>query len=335
MKTIIWVVSVAVLFSLSALSGQIWQETFRADFEPGFFNGIEIISPDPDGMDDGALRLIDPGVTLDILIVYPTTCNPYVLGPRFDRYEGEGSPPTNVRVYLIEITLFGTTVDPTDSFNVYSVEEGTWRMIPLTFFEGILFGVSDVYGYEDLSPIACDLVRSYASLGNKVVIFTHSTVWNRGAYSPRDHPGFNSLVDIHGLDTIPQLTYDTFRVVYNVASDPLDPVLHHPFELPDTMTVSWTHRRGQVPVSGDILYRGVGYSSYYGLYFHINYLPSYHSWGAFINYGHTLDSPIEWDVKCTINTLYLIWRAEMIFGEYISAPFDPGALAVVNGCDWS
>ncbi|MBN2543063.1 gliding motility-associated C-terminal domain-containing protein [bacterium] len=324
-----------LLFSLS--NSETWENATRDDFSSGILTGVDIITPDPDGLDDGALMLGDSPININFLVVYPPDSRPARFCTIFNSYEHETLPPVHLKVYLLAVETYNSIRSIHDNVTLYSCDEGGAEVdLPISYFDGILFGVHDAYGYTDLSSRAVDLTRNFAALRNKVIIFTHSTVWNRGWGSGNSHPRFNELGDIHGLNTYPQADYDTFEVVRNVSPSPGDSIFHYPFELPDPMTVSWTHRRGQIPTDiNNMLYAGIGFPDYEGIYFYANPITEYNSWGVFLNYGHTNDSPIEWDIKCTVNSLFLVSRSAELIGTYTSDIFDAGTEAGILSAEWS
>ncbi|MBN1756298.1 gliding motility-associated C-terminal domain-containing protein [bacterium] len=317
------------------LDAQTWEHAEYIDFADGIFNHIELLNPDPDGTDDGALALMDSILNISMLIVYPPESNPFRLCERYNRYASESHPLVLVKIFLMPVENYNTLASIEHSSLIYSCEVGDFVSLSLNQFDGILFGIHDAYGYTDLTSNGINLTRQFAAIGNKVIVFTHSTVWRRG-WNPGDyHPGFNALEDIHGLTTFPQTAYDTFNTVYRISPTPSDSIFHYPYELPYRMEVDWTHRRGQIPTTGELLYVGEGYSDYNGIYFYLNHISAYNSWGIFLNYGHQRSAPREWDVKCTINALFLAFRNAQYNGEYISSAFNPGSPAGILEAHWN
>jgi len=301
--------------------------TTYSDFIGGTFERTTVLSPDPDGVDDGAISFPVSLPTIKTLIIYPPEEFPSNTAWRLNLYERDGNPPVDIRAYGISIEEFQRVSSVRERFQAVSFEDGLRHSLSLEFFDAIIFGVADVYGYHDLNALAVNAVREFASLGNKVIIFTHSTVWN--ADWDR-HTNFNSLMDIHNLRTEPQGTYDTFNVVVKYR-DISHPVLNSPFILPDTMPISYTHRRGQIPDENELLYIGNIYTDYQGTYFSCHYNPVTGSYGVFLNYGHQAGAPFEWDAKSTINALFLTFHDSLLTGSYISPLIEiaPGIGSIV------
>ncbi len=233
-------------------------------------------------------------------------------------YERDGEIPLDIQCYGITIGEFNFVSSASERIYVLSFEDGLRYSLSLNFFDGILFGVADVYGHNDLSASSVLAVREFFASGNKVVIFTHSTIW----HSDTDrHAFFNSLVDIHNILTAPQAIYDTFNVVYKYTRA-THPILSRPFVLPETLNTSYTHRRGQIPYDNEIIYVGLGYTNYEGIYLSCHRDDMFGSYGLFINYGHESTSPLEWEAKATINALFLTHRDTLVSGIYTSNVFE-------------
>ncbi len=315
-----WLVLLLLLVRL--MYGEAIIHSTRDDFIGGEFAGTVMFTPDPDGEDNGAVGLPEITPRFKLLIVFPPDSDPERVAFSIDYYEGEGNPPVLIDCYVLPISIYNTLTSVNDSVSV-NILPGSRRLkVPISYFDSILFGVHDVYGYADLTPSGAELTRQFSRIGNKVIIFTHSTIWSSDWAS---HPNFNSLTDIHNILTAPQASYDTFNVVckYPGASSS-DGVLREPWEIPDTFRVSYTHRRGQIPDNDDLLFIGCGYSDYQGVYFSQHFNPETASYGVFLNYGHTITAPQPWDTKCTINAIYQSFSDVLVSGTYRSSLIDLG-----------
>ncbi len=310
-----------LLIPLLPLMGEIVTHTSRYDFIEGEFFNTALFTPDPDGTDDGAVGIPHVTPRFNLLIVYPPDSDPERVAMMINYYESGGVPPVLIDCYIFPVTQYNLISSVDDSLSVTALPGSRRLRVPLTFFDAMLFGVNDVYGYMDISASATELTRQFARLGGKVIIFTHSTIWSADWAS---HPNFNSLVDIHNIMTSPQASFDTFNLVCAYPDGESQPILFAPWELPDTFAIAYTHRRGQIPQNDEILYIGCGYSDYRGVYLSQHYSSETGSYGVFINYGHTVTAPAPWDAKVTINAIYQAFRDSLVAGSYISGLIDLG-----------
>ena len=313
---------ISVCFYL--FSGEVITHTSRYDFIEGDFFNTVLYSPDPDGSDDGAVGFPQVTPHFNFLIVYPPDSDPDRVAMKINYYEGGGLPPVTIDCYKLPVTRYNLVSSVEESIYVTVSPEGRRLREPLCFFDALIFGVGDAYGYMDITNSAANLTREFANIGGKVIIFTHSTIW---AADWASHPNFNFLIGIHNIMTSPQMSYDTFNVVCRYPDSESQPILYTPFELPDTFPISYTHRRGQIPQDDEILYIGRGYSDYRGVYLSQHLNPETGSYGTFINYGHSLSAPNIWDTKCTINAIYQTFCDTLITGSYTSGVIDLGETA--------
>lgn len=307
-----------------------WSESTKSDFSQGTMNNIELLSPDPDGLDDGALRLrVD--ASIKVLQIYPDGHNTTVVKDAVYKYMASGTPPVNFYIDILPKSKFNTAKTVDDIFVVTNPQDGSTATRAISYYDVLYFGVADWNGAPDsagdLTTSATEVVRSFAKLG-KGIIFTHDTIENHpptgcsgSCYGA--HPNYNSLTDVSGLQApCFQKCYQTFTNVKLISTDTSNPVLTTPFLLPTSFNVKLTHWLGQQVVSGDIWYAGnVTEPNLYGLYMHTYYNPDYNSYSGFFSYGHTESAPEEFEAKAMINTMYHSYQGGAGNGYYISKTY--------------
>ena len=305
-----------------------WRSGTLEDFLSGTRRNIDIITPDPDGTDDGAIKL-SAHDTIRVLQVYPPGHNTQVFAEGIYRYQNDGMPRLNFIVDLIDIGAFNRTPTIDDTITVTSTIYGTMHRRVIRDYDIIAFGIGDSYGGQDLSPHGAELVRAFARLGRGILL-THDTIANGMEY----HPNFNSLTDITGISTRREYIWYIYDYVY-LADVPVgDPVLHRPFELPREFDVLDCHDQGQVNARGTTWYEG---RTFVGreIYMHTYHNPEYNSYAAFFNYGHTEAIPAEWEAKAMINTMYYSYYGGRGVGVFVSPIHRFPCIAILQRAIWS
>ncbi|MGB9561888.1 MAG: hypothetical protein ACPL6C_03655, partial [bacterium] len=312
------VIFVFPLFSQST----VWYQTTAYDFSLGLFSNIELVSPDPDGMDDGALRLVASD-TIRVLQIYPDRFDTLLVAQALETYAPLGTPPLNLRVFIIPLSIFNRLTSESTYVTVRDPLTLETVRLRIVDFDILFFGIADSYGSSagttDLTPSAAEIVRRFARLA-KGVIFSHDTIW---AISLASHPNFNSLSDISGLSARP-IPWTVFTYVKRVATDISNPVLNVPFILPERFEVTSCHQTGQYVVDGQTWYVGTDASGTadYGIYWHTYHNPEYDSYGAYFSYGHVSLPPREWEAKAMINSIYYSYHGGRGIGVYTSPVYD-------------
>ncbi|MFP4458343.1 MAG: DUF5057 domain-containing protein [Candidatus Zixiibacteriota bacterium] len=300
--------------------------TTQEDFESGEFTNMEILTPDPDGEDDGALWLVEGHDTIYILQVYPDGHCTDCMSNAIYEYMADGDPPLNIKIFLIRTSAFNaalTTGDPETMVSARYIDEtGTMHTAidrSMMDYHVIMFGCADSYGGFDLTAASADALRTYAMNG-KGLLFTHDTI-------ARGRTWFTSLTDISGLSSRDG-SWTTFTSVDRAVPDTLD-VLNHPFDIPESFSVRTTHWLGQEVVDGLGLYFGPGGVSGGDtkLYWHNYHNPDYNSFSSFYSYGHIEEAPREWEAKAMLNSIYYSYHGGIGTGIYQADPiaFEGGA----------
>jgi len=321
----------------SMLFGASWRETTFLDFSDGDTSHIKILTPDPDGSDDGALWLPPGRDTIYVLQVYPPGHNTTLVAQAMQTYGPLGSPPLRFKLFVIPLSNFNSLTSESSAVMALDPLTGEVANLPLYFFDVLYFGVADCYGDcggNDLTPTSAQVVRRFAMLG-KGVILTHDTIG--GTPSSLIHPNFNSLSDISGLLGGAGAIY-SFTFVKRVTSYRTDPVLNTPFVIPDTFSVLNCHTPGSLsPVAGTIWYKGTDRTLIpdYGIYWHTYHNTTYNSYCGFYSYGHTEATPLEWEAKSMINTIFYSYFGGIAQGVYTSSIKDLGCLARLTRVLWS
>ena len=305
--------------------------TTFADFARGDTSHVKILSPDPDGLDDGALWLPPGRDTIYVLQVYPDGHCRDCMSRAIYSYMGAGHPPLKIKIYIIPISQFNaacagfTPGSDVDSVFVNASYIDTARVVHpavrmrLTDFDVLAFGVADSYGNRDLSAAAADAVAAFAKKGRGLLL-THDT---SGCSPGCCMTNFCSLTEVTGIACTLTSSWTTFSIVHRVADDTLF-VLHHPFNIPDTFSVLLCHWKGQRIVSGTMLYQGTGIPSCPNdnlLYWQAYHNLRYNSFSSFYSYGHRESVPMEWEAKAMINSIYYSYHGGVGSGVYVSEPF--------------
>ena len=299
--------------------------TTAADFSDGEFAHINIITPDPDGEDDGALGIQAGSDTIMVLQVYPDGHCTDCVSDAIYTYMRDGDPPLNLKIYLMPISTFNTmATSPASNLSVQYIDEsGTIHSaedMVFSDFDVVMFGVADSYGGNDLTTASVDAVRTFCQLGKGLVLMHDTAGCSPGVCMPN----FCSLTDISGISCITASSWTLFTNVYRVADDTL-PILNAPFEIPDTFSVLNCHWKGQVVEDGWTLYRGIGSGSITEdnlLYWQAYHNSEYNSFSSFYSYGHTEASPMEWEAKAMLNSIYYSYHGGIGAGVYTSSAID-------------
>lgn len=126
---------VVVLFAASALSVTVpLTETFYTDFLGGTAVNVDIITPDPDGLDDGAL-VLSANHSIYVLQVFPDGHCSDCISEAVYTYQHDGTPPLNFKFYLIPISQFNSIGSLDDSIRVWDSRTGDPVELPPRFFE--------------------------------------------------------------------------------------------------------------------------------------------------------------------------------------------------------
>ncbi len=311
------------------------------DFEGGDLVNIDILTPDPDGMDDGALWILPGSDTIKVLQVYPNGHCTDCMSNAIYSYMDDGDPALNIKIYIVQMTDFNAALtsgmDTSPVTCAYIDASGTIHPeeeIPLFYFDVVMFGVADSYGGTtyDLTDAACDALRIFAARG-KGLLFSHDTI---GCSPGHCMPGFCSMSDVSGISCVESSTWASFSSVNRIGDADL-PVLHAPFEIPETFSVLNCHWKGQVIDEGWFLYQGAGSSSGADnrLYWQAFHNTELNSFSSFYSYGHIESMPSEWEAKAMINSIYFSYHGGIGTGIYTSEPVDfPGGASLVD-VTWS
>ena len=237
--------------------------TTAEDFSRGEFSHISLLTPDPDGIDDGALWIPPERDTIYVLQVYPDGHCTDCMSSAIYEYMRDGTPPLNLKIYLISISQFNASAtSPASTLSVSYIDEtGTIHSpedMVFSNFDVVMFGVADCYGGNDLTPTSAEAVREFVLNGGGLLL-THDTFINHSGCAGRGfHTNFLSLSDITGLTAVDASIGSAggiFTTVHRVYEGDIS-VLHLPFNIPDTFSTLATHALGQRLAAGDILYSG-------------------------------------------------------------------------------
>jgi len=317
-----------------------FRNSTREDFSAGDTSHVRIVSPDPDGTDNGALWLPPSRDTIYVLQVYPDGhCTNCMSTPIYN-YMRSGTPPLNIKIYLQTITSFNAQASSTTSLLTVQYIDPSGTISPpdtrrFDFFDVIIFGVADCYARYDLTPTSRDAVLSFVRSG-KGIILTHDTATNWP--DCLHHVNFCSLTDVTGISCADNSGWRNYTTVNRVYDPPSVPVLHAPFEIPASFSVLNCHWLRQIVNSGWILY--IGNTTPGGpldnlLYWHAYHNPAYNSFASFFNYGHTEAVPLEWEAKAMINCIYYSYHGGIGSGVYTSAREALGSCATISSADYS
>jgi hypothetical protein len=305
-----------------------WTESTKEDFEQGTLSNVQILSPDPTGSDNGALKLV-ANPTIKALQVYPDGHSTTVIRDAVYAYQGGGIPAIQFQIDLLPLSQFKTAQSIDTLFTVKDAKSGQTYSRTVSYYDVLIFGVADWYGAPDeggdLAPASAEVVRQFAKEG-KGIVFTHDTMETHPSSSScyGSHPDFCALTDVSGIKCkcYPN-NFQAFTGVTLISSDTSNPVLNIPFILPTSFPVQYTHWLGQEVVNGTIWYAGAGVSSpeLYGLYMHTYYNPAFNSYSAFFSYGHTETVPAEFEAKAMINSMYYSYQGGAGNGYYVSKKY--------------
>ena len=331
-----YTILLGVCFIYPLQAQTVWREASYSDFLDGNPTYVDVITPDPDGTDDGALRL-SYNDTIRVLQVYPDGRCTDCMSTAIYNYMRLGTPPLEIKIFLMPISQFNATARTDSSILTvryinHSGSMGPSEDKPFYFFDIVAFGAADCYGSCDLNSASADAVRMFVHRGNGLML-THDTVTSACS----NHPGFNSLTDITGLSTTPEPHGNLFTSVYRVADDTLSH-FHTPFDIPSTFTVASTHWCNQSVVNGTMLYIGdVAPASSYDtrLYWHAYYNPDINSFSSFFSYGHREVVPAEYEAKAMINSMFYAFHGGIGTGVYESSIYEAREWLLITAVNWS
>ncbi|MBN1756341.1 hypothetical protein JW877_09035 [bacterium] len=331
------------IISRSTMVGELSNSSFDDFSEGDTTSNVKIMSPDPDGTDDGALWIPPGEDTIKVLQIeaggpYYTPCIPEAIYA----YMLEGDPPLSIKIYQINISAFNASaVSPSSMLEVsyvdYSGLLSPPESISLASFDLLIFGTRDCYGHYDLTLSSADAVRSVV-IGGSGLMLTHDTATPHAPCG--DHSNFCSLYDITGITCDPDIPTDDwegFTSVIRVVETDL-PILNTPFDIPDTFDVMLTHWLGQGVSAGWILYTGLDapYSAFdNGLYWQAYHNPLYNSFSTFFSYGHRPLVPEEWESKAMINSLFFSLNGGIGTGVYNSPVYEYCEGTSIDTVVWS
>ncbi|HDG68547.1 MAG TPA: hypothetical protein ENG11_05325, partial [candidate division Zixibacteria bacterium] len=316
-------------------------ETSLDDFADGDTVLISILSPDPDGTDDGALAL-SADDTIRVLQVYPDGhCRDCVARAIYS-YMHAGTPSLNIKIEVVPLSAFNRISSASDSGQVYDPFTGAVAGTRcLMDYHIVMFGIANGYGgrHNDLSEGARAAVVEFALNGGGVML-THDTIAKRRGWSLSEplcpdpfnyeHPRFNSLTPITGLDAEwvscfePENIYT--HVTRDAGADPSHPILHYPFELPAEFDVTQCHAFGEHFVAGQVWYRGPDGQ----IYMHSFHDPENDVFASYFSTGHQEEyegedfTPTEWETKGMINAMFYAFFGGRGNGVYTSSVIDAG-----------
>ncbi|MBN2543086.1 DUF5057 domain-containing protein [bacterium] len=321
-----------ILFSTSnALVHFSFTEQNYDDFIDGDAHNIDILTPDPLGVGDGAIQQT-ANDTIRVLQIYPDGhCVNCISNAVYD-HAPSGSPPLNFHIDILQVSVFNTATSVTDSFEVMDPSTGRYTRHSIDEYDILIFGVANGFGDYDLSSNSAAVVRQFAQMG-RGILFTHDTI---GEANLVNHENFNSLTDVSGLTTewelYTPLLHD-FTHVYRVEGVPDDPVLHRPFDIPEDFPVTLCHRFGQRRAYGTTWYVG---RPLFGsdIYMHTFHNTTYNSYSGFFSYGHDEEEPLEWEAKAMINTMYYSYFGGRGTGFYFSNIYNLGCEVEMDTVTW-
>ncbi len=318
--------------------------TTEADFIGGAFNNTQVI---PDPVYPDAAVILNEFDTIKVLQITPM--EDYCLDCFYiivDSLSPFGEPPIVFKIEVTTLNRFNSISSLTNNFQVTDPANlaGGWFNRNLMFYDIIFFGIANGYGGRsyDLSNGGRSRVREFAGLG-KGVILTHDTIARRRGWpypitctdmSNFEHERFNSITDVTGLgaewvdcDEPDDLYYE----VHRDATTPDSPILHAPFELPDTFAISACHEFGEVYVDGQVWFRSIDGR----IFMHTYHSGTYGSYAAYFSTGHFATRgfsdwrPSAFEGKAMINSMYYAYYGGRGSGIYESPVFTaecPGRL---------
>ncbi|MBN1754767.1 gliding motility-associated C-terminal domain-containing protein [bacterium] len=325
-----------LLCFLNALGYYSFTEEDYSDFYEGTRRNVQIISPDPLGYGNAALRLA-ANDTIYVLQVYPDGHCQDCIAQSVYLYEGTGSPVLNFKIHIVPISYFNNINSVYDSITVSDPLSAVSSRTTLEHYDIVYFGIANGYGGvdNDLSSLGASTLRQFAQLGRGVVL-THDTIARReGPFGARwpdwltfVHDNFNELTDITGLRgewVSSAAPYDIYNEVFLEGSAPSDhSVLHRPFDLPASFDVTDCHPFGEDYVAGQIWYRGPDGQIYMHTYNNTdqNSFAGYFSTGHAEEYSGSGFRPLEWEAKAMINTMYYAYFGGRGTGVFFSQVTD-------------
>ncbi len=311
--------------------------TNESDFSGGIFNNTQIV---PDPTYPNAAIILNEFDTIKVLQIAPDDehcldCIYTVV----DSLSPLGEPPI---VFLIEVTTLNRWNDIsslTDNFLVADPSDlgGGMYNRNLMFFDIIFFGIGNGFGgrNNDLSNSGRQRVRDFAELG-KGIILTHDTIAKREGRrwdtplctdsEDYEHERFNSISDVTGLGSEWVDCYAPDDLYYEVHKDPSapdSPILHAPFELPDTFSLSACHEFGEVYEDGQVWFN----SPDGRMFMHTYHSGTYGSYAAYFSTGHYAEEDVfDWrpdpmEGKAMINSMYYAYFGGRGSGVYESTEF--------------
>ncbi len=323
------------LLTLSFCSPYVHIDATLADFSGGDTVLIDFLTPDPDGSDNCAIALARND-TLRVLQVYPDDHCIVCLADAVAMYMGLGHPALNIKFEVVSLSSFNSLHDPDDSTDVYNPITGL-RVghRAMSDYHIVLFGVANGFGgrSNDISTSARNAVIQFGRRGGGVIL-THDTIAMRRGWTFTEplctdtrnftHDNFNQLTPVTGLDADWVTCYEPdnryTEVTLEASADATAPILHYPFELPRTFTVTECHDFGERYAEGDVWYRGPDGQ----VYMHSYYDPTYESFAAYFSTGHeeeyhgTSFRPSEWETKALINSMFFSFYGGRGNGVYES-----------------
>jgi hypothetical protein len=323
--------------------------TTYSDFSSGISSNIDVITPDPDGTDDGALKLSEYE-TIFVLQVYPDGfCESCIYNLVYE-YERDGTPDLNFQFCTMTMSSFNAITSVDGIIRVRDSRTGVERNVTLGSFHILYFGVGNGFGgrgiNNDLNTTSKGVVEAFARRG-KGLVLTHDTLAKRRNIDSTfpfccidtrnfEHANFNDLTSVSGLAAewvgccIESTMYS--HVVLEPSSDAGAIVLNVPFNLPSEFDVTLCHPFGEVNTLGDVWYQ----SSDGHVYMQTYHEPTYNSYSAYFSSGHTSLSgettfrPLEWEAKAMINSMYYAYNGGEGVGVYTSEAI---SLPSVGGLD--
>ncbi|RKZ28533.1 hypothetical protein DRQ36_10310, partial [bacterium] len=311
--------------------------TYQTDFSSGSFNNIDLI-PDPTFPD--AALILSEFDTIRVLQIIPTGHCVDCIDIIVDSLAPHGDPPLVFAIEIITIERWNDLSSLTDDFLAADPISGDMFARDIMYYDIIYFGIANGYGGRgnDLDGSGKSRVREFAALGRGIVL-THDTIAKRHGWDlehpfctdTRDfeHPNFNTITDVTGLtaDWVSCYAPDPdsqYFEVFRHAGVPVDePILHAPFELPDSFTITACHHFGEQFSDGQIWFEGPENE----LYMHTYHSPTYGSYASYFSTGHEEEylgdafRPAPWEGKAMINAMYYAYFGGRGTGFFTSEPF--------------
>jgi hypothetical protein len=155
--------------------------TTYSDFSSGISSNIDVITPDPDGTDDGALKLSEYE-TIFVLQVYPDGfCESCIYNLVYE-YERDGTPDLNFQFCTMTMSSFNAITSVDGIIRVRDSRTGVERNVTLGSFHILYFGVGNGFGgrgiNNDLNTTSKGVVEAFARRG-KGLVLTHDTLAKR------------------------------------------------------------------------------------------------------------------------------------------------------------